>query len=57
VTYRLRAFSRAAHWACTIRYAGNVEDPKYRIFPVRCRSVSADSVPSSLVVGSHRWTW
>ncbi len=46
-----------AQWASTIDSAGNVEQPKARIFPARCRSVSADSVSSMSVSGSGRCTW
>lgn len=41
----------------TISSAGNVEQPKARIFPARTRSVSAERVSSMSVVWSGRWTW
>ena len=57
VEKRPRPRVSAVHCASTIWCAGYVDEPKARILPWRCRSVSTDRVSSSVVSGSGRWIW
>jgi hypothetical protein len=54
-TKRLRPRCALIECACAWYHAGNIEHPKYRIFPSRTRSVSTSSVSSRSVSRSGRW--